>query len=461
MNAHASSQEVDGEEKRLAAKKSTAKKSRPLARAPLARPRRKKSTASQEHGRKSTARKSTARKSTARKSTARKSTARKSPARKSTASKSTRKSTARKSTARRAPPEDHGSQEHGEEVHGPQEPRAQVDGEEEHRQEVRPASPPPRSGSQSDSLVNTPGRGAHAPPSLLLGRARRVMLVTPSPLISSADSRMANDPRHLPSGTERTGQGAQRLVVLVVRNGAAWLRQCLIALSRQTHPRLGIVAVDNGSSDASPEMLESTLGADRVIRLGENRGFAGPPPRRWSTRRGGARRLPSPAARRHGLAPEAVEHLVEAAERVDGAGIVGPRSSTPATRACCARSGSRSTGSAIRTHRSRTARSTRGSTTASARCWRSRPAPCSSGPTWWGGSACRTNASLPGSPTSTSAGGPGSPGYRVLMTPSAVAFHRGARDRGSAAAAAGARRPVSSVKERGSPASWRTTRGSP
>src|SRR5437879_996669 len=65
------------------------------------------------------------------------------------------------------------------------------------------------------------------------------------------------------------------LVVLVTRNGAAWLRQSLIALSRQTHPRLSVIAVDNGSSDASPEMLETTLGSERVVRLGENRGFPG------------------------------------------------------------------------------------------------------------------------------------------------------------------------------------------
>jgi GT2 family glycosyltransferase len=115
------------------------------------------------------------------------------------------------------------------------------------------------------------------------------------------------------------------LVILVVRDGAGWLRQCLIALSRQTHPRLGVVAVDNGSSDASPEMLETTLGADRVIRLGRNRGFAG----------AAAEALKSAAAERADyllllhddavLAPEAVERLVETAEQVEGAGVVGAK----------------------------------------------------------------------------------------------------------------------------------------
>ena len=33
------------------------------------------------------------------------------------------------------------------------------------------------------------------------------------------------------------------LVVLVTHNGAAWLPQCLAALSRQTHPRIAIIGI--------------------------------------------------------------------------------------------------------------------------------------------------------------------------------------------------------------------------
>jgi len=115
------------------------------------------------------------------------------------------------------------------------------------------------------------------------------------------------------------------LVVLVVHDGAAWLRQCLIGLSRQTHPRLGILAVDNGSSDASPEMLETTLGSERVIRLGSGRSFSA----------AASEALGKAAAERadyilllHGdtvLAPDAVEAMVETAERIDGTGIVGAK----------------------------------------------------------------------------------------------------------------------------------------
>src|SRR5437763_15497889 len=63
------------------------------------------------------------------------------------------------------------------------------------------------------------------------------------------------------------------LVVLVVRDGRPWLRECLRALGQQTHPRLGVVAVDNGSTDGSEEILARALGADRVISLPENPGL--------------------------------------------------------------------------------------------------------------------------------------------------------------------------------------------
>ena len=115
------------------------------------------------------------------------------------------------------------------------------------------------------------------------------------------------------------------LVVLVVHDGAAWLRQCLIGLSRQTHPRLGILAVDNGSSDASPEMLETTLGSERVIRLGPGRTFSSAASE--ALRTAAADRADYVLLLRDDtvLAPEAVERMVETAERVDGAGIIGAK----------------------------------------------------------------------------------------------------------------------------------------
>ncbi len=115
------------------------------------------------------------------------------------------------------------------------------------------------------------------------------------------------------------------LVVLVVWDGAEWVRQCLMSLSRQTHPRLSVLAVDNASTDGSGEILEGALGSERVLTLEENRGFAGAV--------GAA--LATPFAKEADyvllmhddtmLAPDAIAVLLAAAERIDGVGVVGPK----------------------------------------------------------------------------------------------------------------------------------------
>jgi GT2 family glycosyltransferase len=64
------------------------------------------------------------------------------------------------------------------------------------------------------------------------------------------------------------------LVVLVVRNAAEWLRECLQALATQTYPRLGIVAIDDGSRDGSHEILVQALGEGRVVRRRRSIGLA-------------------------------------------------------------------------------------------------------------------------------------------------------------------------------------------
>src|SRR5438093_8662312 len=65
------------------------------------------------------------------------------------------------------------------------------------------------------------------------------------------------------------------LVILVVHDGAPWLRRCLRGLAAQTYPRLGIVAFDNRSSDGSADLLEAALGSERVHRSEANLGFSG------------------------------------------------------------------------------------------------------------------------------------------------------------------------------------------
>src|SRR5262245_15600762 len=118
------------------------------------------------------------------------------------------------------------------------------------------------------------------------------------------------------------------LVVLVTRDAAGWLRGCLEALAAQTHPRLGVVAVDNGSNDGTLDLLRQALGEGRVVALGENRGLAG-------ALAAATELAPARAADYlllvhddAALAPDAVERLLESAEGIKGVervGVVGPK----------------------------------------------------------------------------------------------------------------------------------------
>ena len=115
------------------------------------------------------------------------------------------------------------------------------------------------------------------------------------------------------------------LAVVVARDGAPWLKRCLAGLGRQRHPRLAVVAVDNGSRDASWQLLASALGHRRVIRLERNVGF--PEAVRLA--------LASPVAEKADfilllhddtvLAPDTVTRLVDAAQGVEQAGVVGAK----------------------------------------------------------------------------------------------------------------------------------------
>jgi GT2 family glycosyltransferase len=115
------------------------------------------------------------------------------------------------------------------------------------------------------------------------------------------------------------------LVVLVVRNGARWLRQCLRGLSRQSHPRVGVLALDNASTDGSADLLEQALGTSRVIRLTEDAGFAGAVREALRTDIAGQADYILLLHDDTVLAPDSIAGLVEAAERIEGAGIVGPK----------------------------------------------------------------------------------------------------------------------------------------
>jgi GT2 family glycosyltransferase len=114
-------------------------------------------------------------------------------------------------------------------------------------------------------------------------------------------------------------------IVLVVRDAARWLRECVQALSAQTHPKVGIVAVDNASTDGSRELLQQALGDERVVALRENEGLPG-----------AVRAAVGLSAVREAdyllllhddtvLSPDAVARMVEAAEGIERVGIVGPK----------------------------------------------------------------------------------------------------------------------------------------
>jgi GT2 family glycosyltransferase len=116
------------------------------------------------------------------------------------------------------------------------------------------------------------------------------------------------------------------LVVLVTRDAAGWLRECLQSLAAQTHQRLGVMAVDNGSTDGTLEVLGRALGEPRGIALGRPR----------HRRRPAAATELAPAQTADylllvhddvALAPDAVARMVEAAEGIDveRVGVVGPK----------------------------------------------------------------------------------------------------------------------------------------
>lgn len=114
------------------------------------------------------------------------------------------------------------------------------------------------------------------------------------------------------------------LAVLVVRDGARWLPECLVSLSRQTHPRLGVVAVDAGSTDGSRDLLVRALGPGRVVSLADGRGFAAAVQVALGlgvTAADYVLILHDDTA----LEPDAVTRMLEAATRVEGVGVVGPK----------------------------------------------------------------------------------------------------------------------------------------
>ncbi len=117
-------------------------------------------------------------------------------------------------------------------------------------------------------------------------------------------------------------------MILVAHNGAAWLRDCLQSLAAQTHPRLGVLAVDVGSADGSETLLRQALGEARVLSVDAGEGMAG------AVR--AALELPPAQAADYvlilhddaALGADAVARMLDAAEGIRGVervGVVGPK----------------------------------------------------------------------------------------------------------------------------------------
>ncbi len=122
-------------------------------------------------------------------------------------------------------------------------------------------------------------------------------------------------------------RGPSVLAILVVPSAEPALRACLSALASQTYAALGVLAIDDGSSDDARELLVRALGEERVIRHDAPQGYA----RSFDA----ALALPVAAAADHVLLlhgdavldPDAVASLVEATTLagVERAGIVGAK----------------------------------------------------------------------------------------------------------------------------------------
>ena len=113
------------------------------------------------------------------------------------------------------------------------------------------------------------------------------------------------------------------LAVVVATDGAATLPRTLSSLATQDHDALQVVAVDNGSDDASRDILIDHLGPERVLVAERDLGF------------GGAVGMALDAEVAHGpdyvlfvhddlaLEPDAVRHLVDAMEADPDLAVVG------------------------------------------------------------------------------------------------------------------------------------------
>lgn len=127
-----------------------------------------------------------------------------------------------------------------------------------------------------------------------------------------------------PAGGER-GEPARVLVIVVHWNGLELTDRCLRSLLRLTHPGTELLVIDNGSTDGSAAELRARFPAVEVLRLEENRFYAGGANR--GLRRAVAQGCDFAIILNNDTeaAPDLVERLVEVAESDPAIGFVGPK----------------------------------------------------------------------------------------------------------------------------------------
>jgi GT2 family glycosyltransferase len=115
------------------------------------------------------------------------------------------------------------------------------------------------------------------------------------------------------------------LVVLVAHDGAAWLHRTLDGLDAQSHPHLDVLAIDNGSTDRTQEVLLERLGPDRVLVAERDLGFGAAVSMALDARP--AAEAPYVLLLHDDLVldGEAVHHLVAAMEADPRLAVVGPK----------------------------------------------------------------------------------------------------------------------------------------
>ncbi|HEX9890279.1 MAG TPA: glycosyltransferase family 2 protein [Nitriliruptorales bacterium] len=115
------------------------------------------------------------------------------------------------------------------------------------------------------------------------------------------------------------------LAVLVAHDGAAWLPEAIDALEQQTYDHLRVIAVDNGSSDGSRDVLIDRFGSDDLLVADRDLGFAGAVSMALDAATGAPATYLLFVHDDLALAPDAVEQLVAHVQADPSVAVVGPK----------------------------------------------------------------------------------------------------------------------------------------